>query len=194
MMDENTTTLPFRFQVAYTSSSPSSHGTSVPWGAGEAPASQDGLFPSLLHVWNQTTLATFELDLSREPNRQCMMAGMAAFAAVTAVAALASATATSSSFRAPPSPFQSALNAALTKELGHFADENGLGIWVAIVNESERVWVALGTPDGGVSRTGPRDIVPVGSYAKPWTAVAVLRLVERGLFALDDKAGPLIDP
>ena len=114
------------------------------------------------------------------------------------LAALASTTTTasssSSSFLAPPSPLQSAMTTALTNELGHFADANGLGVWVALVNESERAWVALGTPDGGLTRAGPRDIVPVGSYAKPWTAVAVLRLVERGLFALDDKAGPLIDP
>ena len=116
-------------------------------------------------------------------------------ATLAAASATSSRATTSSPFASlAPSPFQSALTAGLEAKLGQFAAKNGLGIWVSIVNESERAWVALGTPDGGLTRAGPRDIVPVGSYAKPWTAVAVLRLVERGLFSLDDKAAPLIDP
>ena len=48
--------------------------------------------------------------------------------------------------------------------------------------------------DGGSTPAAEHDIVPVGSYAKPWTAVAILHLVEQGLFALEDLAAPLIDP
>eukprot|EP00035_Acanthoeca_spectabilis_P010883 m.192102 g.192102 ORF g.192102 m.192102 type:complete len:479 (+) comp15160_c0_seq2:152-1588(+) len=94
----------------------------------------------------------------------------------------------------PQSALHSAFAAALNRDLSTFANRNSLGIWVAIVNGSERFVVSLGTSDGGATSAGGHDILPVGSYAKPWTAVAVLRLVERGVISLNDLAEPLIDP
>lgn len=92
----------------------------------------------------------------------------------------------------PQSALHSAFAAALNRDLSTFANRNSLGIWVAIVNGSERFVVSLGTSDGGATSAGGHDILPVGSYAKPWTAVAVLRLVERGVISLNDLAEPLI--
>lgn len=89
-------------------------------------------------------------------------------------------------------PFHTACAAALQADLGHFAQANAMGIWIAIVNETERFSVSLGTSDGGTTAVTASDILPVGSYAKPWTAVAVLRLVETGVIALEDLAEPLI--
>jgi CubicO group peptidase (beta-lactamase class C family) len=83
---------------------------------------------------------------------------------------------------------------ALTAELGDYAARNGLGVWFALKNETESFGAQVGVSDGAAKPATADDIIPAGSYAKPWTATAILRLVEAGRFSLDDPAGPLIDP
>ena len=94
----------------------------------------------------------------------------------------------------PPSPFETAVRSALTADLSDFAARNSLGIWFAYRNASEKFAVSIGVADGRSRAATNADIVPIGSYAKPWTAVAVMRLVESGVIHLDDLAAPLIDP
>jgi CubicO group peptidase (beta-lactamase class C family) len=38
------------------------------------------------------------------------------------------------------------------------------------------------------------DVVPVGSYAKPWTAVAIMQLVEQGRLSLTDSVATIVNP
>ena len=70
-----------------------------------------------------------------------------------------------------------------------------MGIWFAL--HGERVGdfnLSLGASDGGSTRASSADILPVGSFCKPWTAVAIMRMAEQGTFQLDDPFPPLVDP
>jgi D-alanyl-D-alanine carboxypeptidase len=60
-------------------------------------------------------------------------------------------------------------------------------------SESEHFSIPLGTRDGGITPSRSADIIPAGSLAKPFTAVGVMQLVERGLVELDDPIPPHID-
>lgn len=66
------------------------------------------------------------------------------------------------------------------------------GFWLAFQNGSEQFTVALGSSNGldpaaaGGQAAAASDIIPAGSLAKPFTATAVMRLVEAGVVGLDD--------
>ena len=68
------------------------------------------------------------------------------------------------------------------------AENNSMGIWVGVrAGNGTNASVALGYSDaaaGVAARTD--DIIPAGSLAKPFTAAAVMRLVEQGALGLDD--------
>lgn len=87
---------------------------------------------------------------------------------------------------------------ALTKELGGYADANSMGIWFALHSNTNdgmgNFNLSLGTSDGaGGTIATDADILPVGSFCKPWTAVAIMRMAEQGKFQLDDAFSPLVD-
>ena len=66
------------------------------------------------------------------------------------------------------------------------------GFWLAFHNGSEQFTVALGSSNGldpaaaEGRAAAASDIIPAGSLAKPFTATAVMRLVEAGVVGLDD--------
>eukprot|EP00040_Diaphanoeca_grandis_P009265 m.48216 g.48216 ORF g.48216 m.48216 type:complete len:460 (-) comp20690_c0_seq1:260-1639(-) len=92
------------------------------------------------------------------------------------------------------STFQDEFTAELTAELEDFANQNNMGIWVALKSEDFDFAFSLGSSDGAKTKALNTDVIPTGSYAKPWTAVAILRLVEDGKIDLDGAIVPLLDP
>jgi hypothetical protein len=91
------------------------------------------------------------------------------------------------------STFEEKLAAQLHKDLSPYLESNSIGFWFGLHNGSEHFSIPLGTRDGGITPSRSTDIVPAGSLAKPFTAVGVMQLVERGLVGLDDPIPPHID-
>jgi hypothetical protein len=77
-----------------------------------------------------------------------------------------------------------------------FVDLQTSGYWLSIRNGTDESGfdIALGTSDGGATAASSNDTVPSGSATKPFTAVAVMRLIERGVVGLDDAIAPHVDP
>ena len=78
--------------------------------------------------------------------------------------------------------------------MGDFIRTSKAGVWFAIRTSNETIAIPFGVSDGKSTPAVESDIIPMGSYAKPWTAAAILRLVEQGKFKLDDPFVPIVDP
>jgi CubicO group peptidase (beta-lactamase class C family) len=73
------------------------------------------------------------------------------------------------------------------------------GFWFAFRNATDAITVSLGVSDGksvsdGGTAAVATDIIPAGSLTKPFTAAAVMRLVETGVVRLEDPVAMHIDP
>lgn len=93
-----------------------------------------------------------------------------------------------------PTLFEKRMKDAMHDALADFATQNKMGIWIAYRNATEAFEMAFGTSDGKHTPAANNDIIPCGSLTKPYTAIAILRLVEKGKFKLDDPVQPTIDP
>ena len=83
---------------------------------------------------------------------------------------------------------------ALQTQLTLSAQKWHAGFQLAIVLDDARVEMAAGMADPVAGRAATaRDTFLLGSATKPVTASAVLQLVDRGLFALDDYVAPMVD-
>ena len=83
---------------------------------------------------------------------------------------------------------------ALQAQLTLSAEKWQTGFQLAVVLNNARVEVAAGLADPVAGRaTTVRDTFLLGSATKPVTASAVLQLVDRGLFGLDDFVAPMVD-
>lgn len=97
---------------------------------------------------------------------------------------------------APPGhrPTAAEVEAAVRPVLNHAAEHFNASFtfgWADGLSDASVGVIAGNTLN---SSGGDRSLVPVGSTTKVWTAVAVLQLIERGLFSLDTRAHTLLDP